>query len=184
VLARALPSWAREEAKLPAEWNEVPTAVWRICGAVAGPVAFGCRLCAAGRTGTVARVVRYAPRWEQVCVRHGRWLLDAGADQPHEYLDVRDLPEVAAAQRRWARVARRAVRGRGRGRGGEGVRSGACGGGPVVGEARPLRRAHLILPSGLNVRSFTSPRCPFKPPALGLLLTGAGQGQGLSSGSA
>lgn len=88
----------------------MPTAAWRIGGAGAGPGAFGCRLCAARRTATVVRVVRYAPRWDRVCVRHGQWLLDADADQPHEYLDVRHLPEVPAAQRRSARVARRAVR--------------------------------------------------------------------------
>lgn len=110
VLARALPSWEREDAKLPAEEDGVPAAAWRIGGAVAGPVAFGCRLCTARRTGTAVRVVRYAPLWSRVCVRHGRWLLDADADQPHEYLDVRHLPEVAVAQRRWAGVARRAVR--------------------------------------------------------------------------
>ncbi|WP_329449446.1 TniQ family protein [Streptomyces sp. NBC_01724] len=110
VLARALPSWARKDAKLLAEGDGVPTAAWRIGGAGAGPVAFGCRLCAARRTATVVRVLRYAPRWDRVCVRHGQWLLDADADQPHEYLDVRHLPEVAAAQRRWAGVARRAVR--------------------------------------------------------------------------
>ncbi|OIJ92416.1 DNA-binding protein [Streptomyces monashensis] len=110
VLARALPSWAREDAKLPAEEDGAPEAAWRIGGAVVGPVAFGCRLCAAQRTGTVVRVVRYAPRWERVCIRHGRWLLDADADQPHEYLDVRHLPEVTTAQRRWTGVARRAVR--------------------------------------------------------------------------
>lgn len=110
VLARALPSWAREDAKLPAEEDGVPAAAWRIGGAVAGPVAFGCRLCAAARTGTVVRVVRYAPLWSRVCVRHRRWLLDADADQPHEHLNMRHLPEMAAAQRRWAGVARRAVR--------------------------------------------------------------------------
>jgi hypothetical protein len=54
--------------------------------------------------------VRYVPRWERVCVRHGRWLLDADADQPLEHLDLRGVPEVAAAQRRWTGVARRAVR--------------------------------------------------------------------------
>jgi hypothetical protein len=54
--------------------------------------------------------MRYAPRWELVCVRHGRWLLDAGADQAYEHLDGRQLPEVAAAQRWWTGVARRAVR--------------------------------------------------------------------------
>ncbi|MEU3188970.1 DNA-binding protein [Streptomyces sp. NPDC006923] len=110
VLARALPSWGQEDAKLPAEESGVPAAAWRIGGAVAGPVAFGCSLCTARRTGTVVRVVRYAPFWSRVCVRHGRWLLDADADQPHEYLDVRHLPEMAAAQRRWSGVARRAAR--------------------------------------------------------------------------
>ncbi|MFE9123621.1 DNA-binding protein [Streptomyces sp. NPDC007172] len=110
VLARALPSWGQQDAKLSAGKNGVPAAAWRTGGAVAGPVAFGCRLCAARRTGTVVRVVRYAPRWERVCIRHGRWLLDADADQPLEHLDVRGVPEVAAAQRRWRGVARRAVR--------------------------------------------------------------------------
>ncbi|MFF0067198.1 DNA-binding protein [Streptomyces sp. NPDC005279] len=110
VLARALPSWGQEDAKLPAGEDGVPAAAWRTGGAVAGPVAFGCRLCAARRTGTVVRVVRYAPLWCRVCVRHGRWLLDADADQPLEYLDVRGVPEVVAAQRRWTGVARRAAR--------------------------------------------------------------------------
>ncbi|MFF1810795.1 DNA-binding protein [Streptomyces sp. NPDC058251] len=110
VLARALPSWGQEDAKLSAGKNGVPAAAWRTGGAVAGPVAFGCRLCAARRTGTVVRVVRYAPRWERACVRHGRWLLDADAHQPLEHLNLRGLPEVVAAQRRWASVARRAVR--------------------------------------------------------------------------
>lgn len=109
VLARALPSWGQEDAKLPAEEEGVPAA-WRIGGAVAGPVVFGCRLCTARRTGTVVRVVRYAPRWERVCVRHGRWQLDADADQPFEHLDLRGVPEVVAAQRQWAKVARQAVR--------------------------------------------------------------------------
>ncbi|MEU2856630.1 DNA-binding protein [Streptomyces syringium] len=110
VLARALPSWGQEDAKLPVKEDGVPAAAWRIGGAVAGPVAFGCRLCAARRTGTVVRVVRYAPLWSRVCVRHGRWLLDADADQALEHLDVRHLLEVTAAQQRWAGVARRAVR--------------------------------------------------------------------------
>ncbi|MFD7596306.1 DNA-binding protein [Kitasatospora sp. NPDC059812] len=81
-------------------------------GAVVGPVAFGCRSCAARRTGAAVRVVRYAQRWERVCVRHGRWLLDVDADLGPgvEFLDLRGLPEVAAAQRRWEAVARQAVR--------------------------------------------------------------------------
>ncbi|PSM39087.1 DNA-binding protein [Streptomyces dioscori] len=109
VLARALPSWAHEDAKLRAGASD-PVGLWRIGGAVAGPVAFGCRLCTARRTGAAVRVVRYTPRRERVCVRHGRWLLDADANQPLEHLDLRGLPEVVAAQRQWARVARRAVR--------------------------------------------------------------------------
>ncbi|MFF9476943.1 DNA-binding protein [Streptomyces roseolus] len=110
VLARALPSWGQEDAKLPSEGDGVPAAVWRIGGTVAGPVAFGCRLCTARRTGAAMRVMRYAPQWDRVCVRHGRWLLDADADQPHEHLDMRRLPEVVVAQRRWVGVARRAGR--------------------------------------------------------------------------
>ncbi|WP_280905818.1 DNA-binding protein [Streptomyces sp. SAI-117] len=109
VLARALPSWGRRDSKL-LEWHQTPAAVWRRAGAVAGPVAFGCRLCTARRTGMVVRAVRYVPRRERVCARHGRWLLDADADQPLEYLELRAVPEVALAQRRWAGVARRAVR--------------------------------------------------------------------------
>ncbi|WP_344387681.1 DNA-binding protein [Streptomyces vastus] len=111
ILARALPSWGQEDAKLPAAKDATgPAAAWRIGGAVVGPVAFDCRLCAARRTGTVVRVVRYAPGWERVCARHGRWQLDADADQPLEHLDLRGVPEVVAAQRRWAGVGRRAVR--------------------------------------------------------------------------
>ncbi|WP_372236752.1 DNA-binding protein [Streptomyces sp. MNU77] len=109
VLARALPSWEEGDTKLRAEDGD-PVGLWRIGGAVVGPVAFGCRLCTARRTGAALRAVRYAPRWERVCVRHGRWLLDADANQPLEHLDLRDLPEVVAAQRRWPSVARRAVR--------------------------------------------------------------------------
>ncbi|CAL9666993.1 DNA-binding protein [Streptomyces sp. enrichment culture] len=110
VLARALPSWGQEDSKLSAGENGVPAAAWRTGGAVAGPVVFGCRLCAARRTGTAVRVVRYTPRWERACVRHGRWLLDADANQPLEHLDLRGVPEVVAVQRGWSGVARRAVR--------------------------------------------------------------------------
>lgn len=110
ILARALPSWEQEDTKLSAGKNGMPAAAWRTGGAVAGPVAFGCRLCTARRTGATDRVVRYAARWQRVCVRHRRWLLDADADQPLEYLDVRAVPEVAAAQRQWAKVTRRTAR--------------------------------------------------------------------------
>ncbi|MFJ5220571.1 DNA-binding protein [Streptomyces sp. NPDC088354] len=120
VLARALLAFGWEDPKLAASEAGPGAgsgrALWRVGGAVAGPVALGCGLCAARRTGTAGvRVVRYAPRWERVCARHGRWLLDADADlsaggrEGLEFLDLRELPEVVAARRRWGGVARRAV---------------------------------------------------------------------------
>ncbi|MGW1768446.1 DNA-binding protein [Streptomyces sp. NPDC002073] len=74
------------------------------------PVAFGCRLCVARRTGAAVRVVRYAERWERVCVRHQRWALDADSGHDMEHLDLRGTPEVVEAHARWARVAHRARR--------------------------------------------------------------------------
>ncbi|MGC4985955.1 hypothetical protein ACLQ18_35980 [Streptomyces sp. DT193] len=62
VLARALPSFGQEDAKLAAAQAGVPAGLWRIGSAVAGPVAFGCRPCTARRTGTAVRVVPYAAR--------------------------------------------------------------------------------------------------------------------------
>ncbi|MET7304139.1 DNA-binding protein [Embleya sp. NPDC005575] len=111
VLARALPSWGREEDEV-AGWGTagMPRGMWRVGGAVVGPVAFGCRLCAARRTGGPVRVVRYAARWERVCVRHTRWSSDADADGVPEHLELHEVPEAVRAQRRWAGVARRAVR--------------------------------------------------------------------------
>ncbi|MGW1917626.1 hypothetical protein ACWCQS_45000 [Streptomyces sp. NPDC002076] len=41
--------------------------------------------------------------------RHGRWLLDVGDGHDLEYLDVSGCQELAAAQARWPRTARRAV---------------------------------------------------------------------------
>ncbi|MET9452908.1 DNA-binding protein [Streptomyces cinerochromogenes] len=111
VLARALPGFTVDDPKISTGREAgVPQARWRAAGAVVGPAAFGCRLCTARRTGQAVRAVRYLPRWRRVCVRHGRWLLDADADQPLEYLDVHGVPEVVAAQRRWAGVVRRAGR--------------------------------------------------------------------------
>ncbi|MDY0816251.1 DNA-binding protein [Kitasatospora purpeofusca] len=112
VLERALPAWGVDDEKLAAAAGaDGPRAVWRVAGAAVGPAAFGCRSCAARRTGAPVRVVRYAPRWERVCARHGRWLLDADADHGLEFLDVRGLPEIAEAQRQWVGMVRRAQRG-------------------------------------------------------------------------
>ncbi|MFD7957277.1 hypothetical protein ACFV4X_27785 [Streptomyces ardesiacus] len=61
---------------------------WRSAGAVAGEAAFACRSYTARRTGHTVRAVRYLPRWQRVCARHGRWLLDADADQHLEHLGL------------------------------------------------------------------------------------------------
>ncbi|MGC0407300.1 hypothetical protein RKD31_000543 [Streptomyces sp. SAI-163] len=111
VLARALPAFTVDEPKISSGQEAALAQVrWRTAGTVAGDAAFACRSCTARRTGQAVRAVRYLPRWQRVCVRHGRWLLDADADQPLEHLDLRGVPEVAAAQRRWAGVTRRAGR--------------------------------------------------------------------------
>ncbi|WP_199837809.1 TniQ family protein [Streptomyces sp. NRRL S-1521] len=111
VLARALPAFTVDESKISGGREAALAQVrWRSAGAVAGEAAFACRSCTARRTGQAQRAVRYVPRWQRVCVRHGRWLLDADAAQPLEHLDLSAVPEVAAAQRRWSGVARRAVR--------------------------------------------------------------------------
>ncbi|GAA1542859.1 hypothetical protein GCM10009730_59890 [Streptomyces albidochromogenes] len=135
VLARVLPSWAREGARLPAEADGVSAAIWRIGGVVAGPTVFGCGCAPPG--------VRELPcgsfglrRGGSGCVRHGRWLLDADADQPFEHLDVRHVPEVGRGA---AAVDGGGAAGRaGRGRAGAGIRFGACGGGirPLAGSGR------------------------------------------------
>ncbi|MDX5570549.1 DNA-binding protein, partial [Streptomyces sp. ID05-04B] len=105
VLARALPAFTLDDPKISTGREAaLAHARWRSAGSAAGEAAFACRSYTARRTGQTARAVRYLPRWERVCARHGRWLLDADADQPLEHLDLRGLPEVAAAQRRWAGV--------------------------------------------------------------------------------
>ncbi|MEE1761058.1 TniQ family protein [Streptomyces sp. SP18BB07] len=111
VLAHALPAFTVDDPKISTGREAaLAQARWRAAGSVAGEAAFACRSCTARRTGQTVRAVRYVPRWERVCARHGRWLLDADADQPLEHLVLRGVPEVAAAQRRWTGVARRAVR--------------------------------------------------------------------------
>ncbi|MER6330536.1 DNA-binding protein [Streptomyces sp. NPDC001034] len=111
VLARALPAFTVDDPRISSGREAALAQVrWRSAGAVAGDAGFACRSCTARRTGQTVRAVRYLPRWQRVCARHGRWLLDADADQPLEHLDLCGVPEVVAAQRRWTGVARRAVR--------------------------------------------------------------------------
>ncbi|MBT2472580.1 DNA-binding protein [Streptomyces sp. ISL-66] len=110
ALGRALPAWQGTGQPAKQQTSGVPGALWRVAGTDMKPVAFGCRLCTARRTGQAVCVVRYAERWQRVCVRHHRWQLDADVDHGLENLDLRESPEVAQAQRRWARVERRARR--------------------------------------------------------------------------
>ncbi|MFJ7206697.1 DNA-binding protein [Streptomyces sp. NPDC098789] len=111
VFERSLPSWSHAEEQFTARQQAgAASGSWRIGAMVAGPVAFGCRLCTARRSGQAVSAVRYAEQWQRVCVRHRRWQLDADVDHGLENLDLRESPEVAQAQRRWAGVERRARR--------------------------------------------------------------------------
>ncbi|WP_328687999.1 helicase associated domain-containing protein [Streptomyces phaeochromogenes] len=117
-LAWALPSWMAGPAAFGEQTGEEQAwARWRVGAREWGPVSFGCRLCTARRSGRAQRVWRYGQRWHRVCARHGRWLLDVGDGHDLEYLDVGGCEELAAAQARWPRVARRAM--------GAGVEAGA-----------------------------------------------------------
>ncbi|WP_406349826.1 Helicase associated domain protein [Streptomyces sp. NBC_00658] len=108
-LARALPSWMAGLAAFDEQAGDGRGwARWRVGAREWGPVSFGCRLCTARRGGWPQRVWLYGPRWRRVCERHARWLLDVGDGHALEFLDVGGLGELAAAQARWPRVARRA----------------------------------------------------------------------------
>lgn len=74
-----------------------------------GPVAYGCELCTASRTGHDTVVVRYAAPWQRVCARHQRWMQTAGDGHRHCNLDLRAAPEIAAAHRAWPKTARNAA---------------------------------------------------------------------------
>ncbi|WP_333746294.1 hypothetical protein [Streptomyces sp. IBSBF 2950] len=105
-LARALPSWAAGPEALAGR-SGGGWAQWRMGALEWGPVVFGCSLCAARRAGGGERVWGYGPQWRRLCVRHGRWLLEAGEGQVPECVEVAGLAgELGRARRRWGRVAR------------------------------------------------------------------------------
>ncbi len=110
-LERALPPWAQgpQVFREPDE-DAVALARWQLGSAAHGPVAYGCRPCTARRSGQDQAVMRYRARWRRVCGPHQRWALDAGGGHGLEHLDLHRCPEIAAAQRRWPAVARRAQR--------------------------------------------------------------------------
>lgn len=117
-LARALPAFGNGPQPTPSGTPADPgkaepdTAAgrWKVASAGEyGPVAYGCRLCTAARTGHDTVVVRYVAPWQRVCTRHRRWIQTAGDGHRHRNLDLRAVPEIAAAQRAWPKVARTAA---------------------------------------------------------------------------
>lgn len=109
-LAWALPSWSAGPAALAGRGGGGQGwARWRVGSSEWGPVVSGCRLCAArrGAGAGAGRVWVYRARWRRLCVRHGRWLLDAGEGHPWEFADVGGLGrELDGAQRRFGRLVR------------------------------------------------------------------------------
>ncbi|MFI0724257.1 DNA-binding protein [Streptomyces sp. NPDC021224] len=115
-LVRALPAFNDEPSSdTPDRSGETagsgrPAGRWKVASAGEhGPVAYGCALCTAARTGRATVVVRYVAPWQRVCARHHRWMLTAGDGHRHHHLDLRAAPEVAAAQRAWPKVAQAAA---------------------------------------------------------------------------
>ncbi|MBM9506789.1 TniQ family protein [Streptomyces sp. KK5PA1] len=115
-LARALPAFNDEpQSGTPDRTGETagsgrPAGRWKVASAGEhGPVAYGCALCTAARTGQDTAVVRYVAPWQRACARHQRWMLTAGDGHRHHHLDLRAVLEIAAAQRAWPKVARTAV---------------------------------------------------------------------------
>ncbi|MET9618136.1 hypothetical protein [Kitasatospora indigofera] len=111
-LERALPTWAQgpQAFREPAEDALLALARWQLGSAAHGPVAYGCRPCTARRTGQAQAVMRYRTGWQRVCGPHQRWALEACDGHGLEHLDLHRCPEIAAAQRRWPAVVRRAQR--------------------------------------------------------------------------
>ncbi|MFI9771669.1 DNA-binding protein [Streptomyces sp. NPDC052415] len=107
-LAWALPSWSAGPKALAGRGGGgLGWARWRVGSSQWGPVVSGCRLCAVRRGAGAGRVWVYRARWRRLCVRHGRWLLDAGEGHPWKFADVGGLArELEAAQRRFGRLVR------------------------------------------------------------------------------
>ncbi|WP_326809678.1 TniQ family protein [Streptomyces scopuliridis] len=112
TLAKALPAWDRApELFGTGDGDPRPLGWWRTGPAIHAPVAYACRSCTAQRTGQPATAMQYRHGWQRVCPRHQQWALDADESHRLQHLDLRHCPDIVAAQRRWAAVARRAQRG-------------------------------------------------------------------------
>ena len=111
-LVRALPAFVDGPQAMDGPTEGAARGRWQVASSGAhGPVAYGCRLCTAARTGHDTVVVRYAAPWQRVCARHHRWMLTAGDGHRHRNLDLRAAPEIAASHRAWPEVVRQAADG-------------------------------------------------------------------------
>ncbi|WP_405504025.1 helicase associated domain-containing protein [Streptomyces purpurascens] len=107
-LRRALPAWGRE---VPSSRLGSGPAAWVRTAATIPPTGPGCRACTARATQGGEEARRYLLPHARVCVKHQCGMLEtpvvdeatAGPGQ----LDVRHVPQIAAAQRRHARLLRR-----------------------------------------------------------------------------
>ncbi|MGW3512384.1 helicase associated domain-containing protein [Streptomyces sp. NPDC000994] len=107
-LRRALPAWGRE---VPSSRLGSGPAAWVRTAATIPPTGPGCRACTARATQGREEARRYLLPHARVCVKHQYWMLEtpvadeatAGPGQ----LDVRHVPQIAAAQRRHARLLQR-----------------------------------------------------------------------------
>lgn len=107
-LRRALPAWDRE---VPSSRLGSGPAAWVRTAATIPPTGPGCQACTARATQGREEARRCLLPHARVCVRHQCWLLETpvvdGATAGPGQLDVRYVPQVAAAQRRHARLLRR-----------------------------------------------------------------------------
>ncbi|AQW56568.1 helicase associated domain-containing protein [Streptomyces violaceusniger] len=107
-LRHALPAWSREA---PSSRLGSGPAAWVRTAATIPPTGPGCRACTARATQGREEARRYLPPHARVCVKHQCWMLEApvvdGATAGPGQLDLQHLPQIAAAQRRHARLLRR-----------------------------------------------------------------------------
>ena len=96
-LERALPSWSAgpQMFKGPADSTR-PLARWQVGSTASGPVAFGCRLCTARRTGEATTAMRYRSGWQRVCERN------EGASETYSFAVTREMFD--AMERLWEPV--------------------------------------------------------------------------------
>ncbi|WP_143678203.1 helicase associated domain-containing protein [Streptomyces rhizosphaericus] len=107
-LHRALPSWSRD---VPSSRLGSGPAAWVRTAATIPPTGPGCRACTARATQGRDTARRYLPPHARICVKHQCWMLETpvvdGAPAGPGQLDLRHVPQIAAAQRHHTRLLRR-----------------------------------------------------------------------------